>query len=250
MIYLKTPEEIETMRSSALLISQCLGEVARNIQPGVSTRKLDTIAREYILDNGGKPACLGYEGFPATLCIEVNETVVHGFPSEDVILKEGDIVSFDVGTVYEGFYGDAARTFAVGEVSPEAARLLRVTEESLALAVAEARPGNELNDIAGAVQKHAEGAGFHVVRRFVGHGIGSTLHEKPEVPNYVVTTKPALPLKTGMVLCIEPMITVGTPEVEILDDKWSAVTRDRSLAAHFEHCVAILPGGPQILDLP
>ncbi|MFQ9365646.1 MAG: type I methionyl aminopeptidase, partial [Bilophila wadsworthia] len=156
----------------------------------------------------------------------------------------------DVGTVYEGFYGDAARTFAVGDVSPEAARLLRVTEESLALAVAEARSGNELNDIAGAVQKHAEGAGFHVVRRFVGHGIGSTLHEKPEVPNYVVTTKPALPLKTGMVLCIEPMITVGTPEVEILDDKWSAVTRDRSLAAHFEHCVAILPGGPQILDLP
>ena len=197
-----------------------------------------------------KPAFQGMYGFPYGLCCSVNEVIVHGFPSEDVILKEGDIVSFDVGTVYEGFYGDAARTFAVGDVSPEAARLLRVTEESLALAVAEARSGNELNDIAGAVQKHAEGAGFHVVRRFVGHGIGSTLHEKPEVPNYVVTTKPALPLKTGMVLCIEPMITVGTPEVEILDDKWSAVTRDRSLAAHFEHCVAILPGGPQILDLP
>ena len=232
-VFLKNEREIGLLREANRMVAMILDELGRQVRPGLPTMHFEEIVQNMCREFKVKPAFQGMYGFPYGLCCSVNEVIVHGFPSEDVILKEGDIVSFDVGTV-----------------SPEAARLLRVTEESLALAVAEARSGNELNDIAGAVQKHAEGAGFHVVRRFVGHGIGSTLHEKPEVPNYVVTTKPALPLKTGMVLCIEPMITVGTPEVEILDDKWSAVTRDRSLAAHFEHCVAILPGGPQILDLP
>lgn len=249
-VFLKNEREIGLLREANRMVAMILDELGRQVRPGLPTMHFEEIVQNMCREFKVKPAFQGMYGFPYGLCCSVNEVIVHGFPSEDVILKEGDIVSFDVGTVYEGFYGDAARTFAVGDVSPEAARLLRVTEESLALAVAEARSGNELNDIAGAVQKHAEGAGFHVVRRFVGHGIGSTLHEKPEVPNYVVTTKPALPLKTGMVLCIEPMITVGTPEVEILDDEWSAVTRDRSLAAHFEHCVAILPGGPEILDRP
>jgi len=228
-VFLKNEREIGLLREANRMVAMILDELGRQVRPGLPTMHFEEIVQNMCREFKVKPAFQGMYGFPYGLCCSVNEVIVHGFPSEDVILKEGDIVSFDVGTVYEGFYGDAARTFAVG---------------------AEARSGNELNDIAGAVQKHAEGAGFHVVRRFVGHGIGSTLHEKPEVPNYVVTTKPALPLKTGMVLCIEPMITVGTPEVEILDDKWSAVTRDRSLAAHFEHCVAILPGGPQVLDLP
>ncbi len=197
-----------------------------------------------------KPGFQGLYGYPYALCCAVNEVIVHGFPSEECVLKEGDIVSFDMGVVYQGMNGDAARTFMIGEVSDEAARLVRVTEESLALGVAEARPGNDLYAISEAVQRHAEGAGFHVVRRFVGHGVGASLHEKPEVPNFVPAGRPGPPLKVGMVLAIEPMITVGTPEVEILDDKWTAVTKDRSLAAHWEHSVAILPDGPHILDLP
>ncbi len=248
-VFLKNEREIGLLREANRMVALILDELGRQVRPGLPTMYFEEIVQKMCREFKVKPGFQGMYGFPYALCCSVNETVVHGFPSENVILKEGDIVSFDVGTIYQGFYGDAARTFAVGEVSQEAARLLRVTEESLALAVSEAQHGNELNDIAGAVQKHAEGAGFHVVRRFVGHGIGSTLHEKPEVPNFIIPSK-VLPLKTGMVLCIEPMITVGTPEVDILDDEWTAVTRDRSLAAHFEHCVAILPNGPEILDRP
>ena len=227
-----------------------LDEMGRQVRPGLPTMHYEEILQKMCTEFKVKPAFQGMYGFPYGLCCSVNEEVVHGFPSETRILADGDIVSFDVGVVYEGFYGDAARTFGVGTVSDEAARLMRVTEESLSLAVAEARSGNELRDVAHAVQLHAEGAGFHVVKRFVGHGVGASLHEKPEVPNFVPPSGLNLPLKVGMVLAIEPMITVGTSEVDILEDKWTAVTRDRSLAAHFEHSVAILPDGPHILDRP
>lgn len=249
-VFLKNEREIGLLREANRMVALILDELGKAVRPGLPTMHFEEIVQTMCREFKVKPAFQGQYGYPYALCCSVNEAIVHGFPSETVILKEGDIVSFDVGTIYQGFYGDAARTFAVGEVSSEASRLLRVTEECLALAVAEARPGNELYAISAAVQQHAEQAGFHVVRRFVGHGIGTTLHEKPEVPNFIPAARPGLPLKTGMVLCIEPMITVGTPEVEILEDEWTAVTRDRSLAAHFEHCIAILPNGPQILDRP
>lgn len=249
-VFLKNEREISLMREANRMVALILEELGKEVRPGLSTMHFEEIVQKMCREFKVKPAFQGQYGYPYALCCAVNEVIVHGMPSEEVILHEGDIVSFDVGTVYQGFYGDAARTFAVGNISPEAARLMRVTEESLALAVPEARAGNDLYAISAAVQKHAESSGFHVVKRFVGHGLGSSLHEKPEVPNFVPAARSGLPLKTGMVICIEPMITVGTSEVEILEDKWTAVTKDRSLAAHFEHCVAILPQGPQILDRP
>ncbi|MEG2139782.1 MAG: type I methionyl aminopeptidase [Bilophila sp.] len=247
-VFLKNEREIGLLREANRMVAMILEELGREVRPGLSTMHFEEILQRMCREFKVKPAFQGQYGYPFGLCCAVNEVIVHGFPSETQILKEGDIVSFDVGTIYQGFYGDAARTFAVGDVSPEAARLMRVTEECLTLAVAEARPGNDLNDISGTVQRHAEDAGFHVVRRFVGHGVGSTLHEKPEIPNFLPAARSGLPLKVGMVLAIEPMVTVGTPDVEILEDEWTAVTRDRSLAAHFEHSVAILPNGPLILD--
>jgi methionyl aminopeptidase len=207
----------------------------------------EKIAARMCRDFQVKPANLGYGGFPHVLCCSVNEQVVHGFPS-DRILREGDIVSFDMGIVREGFYSDSARTVPVGAVSEEAERLLRVTRESLALGIAEVRPGNDLRLVGAAIQQHVEAAGFHVVRRFVGHGVGVNYHEKPEVPNFAINRAP-LPLAPGMVLAIEPMVCVGTPEVDILEDNWTAVTRDGSLAAHFEHSVAVTARGPEILSL-
>lgn len=246
-VFLKNEREIGLLRTANKMVAAILDELGKQVRPGLPTMYFEEIVQKMCREFKVKPGFQGMYGFPYALCCSVNEVIVHGFPSENVILKEGDIVTFDVGTLYQGFYGDAARTFPVGQVSEEAARLLRITEECLDLGVAQARHGHELNDIGRAVQTHAESAGFHVVRRFVGHGIGSTLHEKPEVANFVIPEK-VLPLQNGMVICIEPMITVGTHEVEILEDEWSAVTKDRSLAAHFEHCVAILPGGPEILD--
>ena len=248
-VFLKNEREIGLLREANRMVAQILDELGRTVRPGVTTMQCEELVQKMCRDFKVRPGFQGLYGYPYALCCAVNEVIVHGFPSETP-LREGDIVSFDVGVVYEGFNGDAARTFAVGEVSPEAARLMRVTEESLALAVAEARCGNELVAISRAVQRHVEGAGFGVVKRFVGHGVGASLHEKPEVPNFVPAGGLPLPLKVGMVLAIEPMVTAGSPDVEILDDKWTAVTRDRSLAAHFEHTVAILPQGPQILDLP
>lgn len=248
-VFLKNEREIGLLREANRMVAQILDELGRTVRPGVTTMHCEELVQKMCRDFKVRPGFQGLYGYPYALCCAVNEVIVHGFPSETP-LREGDIVSFDVGVVYEGFNGDAARTFAVGEVSPEAARLMRVTEESLALAVAEARCGNELVAISRAVQRHVEGAGFGVVKRFVGHGVGASLHEKPEVPNFVPAGGLPLPLKVGMVLAIEPMVTAGSPDVEILDDKWTAVTRDRSLAAHFEHTVAILPQGPQILDLP
>jgi methionyl aminopeptidase len=198
---------------------------------------------------GVRPAFQGYHGFPYALCCSVNEEVVHGFPSAARFLREGDIVSFDMGVVYEGFFGDSARTLGVGHISDEAAGLLRVTQECLLRGVASAVPGNTLNDISAAVQAHAEAHGYFVIRRFVGHGIGRSLHEKPEIPNFVPGFALSLPLKSGMILAIEPMLALGTHEVDILEDNWTAVTRDRKLAAHFEHSVAVCPQGPDILSL-
>lgn len=227
------------------LILDALGE---HVRPGVKTMLFEEIAQKMCREYGVRPAFQGYYGFPYALCCSVNEEVVHGFPSERV-LQEGDIVSFDMGVVYKGFYGDSARTFPVGKVSEEAQRLMTITRESLMKGIEQACSGNDLADIARAVQQHVESNGFQVVRRFVGHGIGSSLHEKPEVPNFVPAGFTGVPLKPGMVLAIEPMVTVGTYEVEILDDNWTAVTRDRKLSAHFEHSIAITAHGPEILSL-
>ncbi len=245
MIYLKTPEEIETMRSSALLISQCLGEIARNIAPGVTTRKLDTIAREFILDNGGKPACLGYEGFPATLCIEVNETVVHGFPS-DRILLDGDIIGVDNVVEKDGFMADMCFTFPVGTVSPEKMALLRTTYQSLYVGIEAARPGARIGDISNAIQTYCEHRGYSMVREMCGHGIGRKMHEAPEVPNY--GRRGIGPrLVDGMVICIEPMVNMGSRNIVIERDGWQCRTRDRKPSAHFEHTVAIVDGRTEVL---
>lgn len=238
MIYLKTPEQIRQMRTSADLISRTMGEVARWIQPGVTTRKLDTIAREFIHDNGGKPACLGYEGFPGTLCIEVNETVVHGFPS-NYALREGDIVGIDTVVQKDGFMSDMCYTFAVGEVSPELIELCRVTRESLYEGIAACRPGKRIGDIANAVQTYCESRGYSVVREMCGHGIGRDMHESPEVPNYGRRgTGPVI--RNGMCLCIEPMINMGSRNIVIEPDGWTCRTRDRKPSAHFEHTLAVV----------
>ena len=228
-------------------MSRTLAEVGRHIRPGVTTKELDRIGEEFIRSHGAVPAFLGYQGYPASLCISVNEQVVHGFPSPR-LLEEGDIVSVDMGVVFEGFVGDAARTFPVGKVSEEACKLMRVTEESLYVGIEQARAGNDVYAIGTAVQDYVEAAGFNVVRQYVGHGVGAKMHEKPEVPNYHPGGR-RLTLRNGMVIAIEPMVTAGSYEVDVLEDKWTAVTRDRRLAAHFEHSVAITPDGPRILSI-
>lgn len=235
------------MREANRIVANVLDAIGDAVVPGVTTLDLENIAREMCRQNKVKPAFLGYCGFPFALCCSINEEVVHGFPSSR-LLKEGDIVSVDMGVIHDSFYGDAARTFAVGEVSEEAMRLMRVTEDSLYAGIEAARAGNDVYDIGGAVQQLVEAAGFGVVRRFVGHGIGCKLHEKPEVPNFRPAMQ-SMPLQCGMVVAIEPMVTVGTYEVEILADNWTAVTKDRKLAAHFEHSVAITPEGPRILSI-
>ena len=246
-IFIKNEREIALMREANRLGALILDEIEDQVRPGVPTMLFEEIATRMCNDFQVKPANLGYSGFPHVLCCSINEQVVHGFPS-DRLLRDGDIVSFDMGIVYEGFYSDSARTVPVGAVSEEAARLLRVTQESLALGIAEVRPGNDLCQVSTAIQEHVEATGFHVVQRFVGHGIGINYHEKPEVPNFVIRRTPLL-LMQGMVLAIEPMVCVGTHEVDILEDKWTAVTRDGSLSAHFEHSVAVTAQGPEILSL-
>lgn len=248
-VFLKNDNEIGLMREANRIVSRILDELGENVQPGVPTMLFEDICRARCEESGVRPAFLGYQGFPFALCCSVNEEIVHGFPSEERILKEGDIVSFDMGVVYQGFYGDSARTFAVGKVSSEAEKLMDVTRESLYKGIEQAVPGNNLYDISAAVQSYVEGFGFGIVRRFVGHGIGSHLHEKPEIPNFVPKGMAGVPLKAGMVLAIEPMVTVGTHEVEVLEDKWTAVTKDRNLSAHFEHTIAVTSGGPRILSL-
>lgn len=245
MIYLKTEEEIELLRENNLLVSATLAEVAKHIRPGVTTLGLDALAEKFIRSHGAVPGFLGYGGFPNSLCISVNEQVVHGIPS-DYVLKEGDIVSVDCGTVMKGFYGDSAYTFAVGRIDPEVERLLEVTKESLYKGVAQAKVGNRVGDVSAAVQEHAESNGFSVVRELVGHGLGKSMHEDPEVPNYGARGRGPL-LKEGMVICIEPMINMGKKQVVFEKDGWTVRTADRKPSAHYEFAVAITKDGPDVL---
>lgn len=246
MIYLKTEEDLVKMRAACQLVSRTLGEVAKWVKPGVTTLRLDTIAREFILDNGGKPACLGYEGFPGTLCIEVNETVVHGFPSQQT-LREGDIIGTDCVVELDGFHGDSCYTFAVGEIDPKTADLLRTTEESLYVGIEAAKAGKRIGDIGNAVQTYCERRGYSVVREMCGHGIGRSMHEDPQVPNYGRRgTGPVL--RNGMCIAIEPMINLGSKNI-VIDgrDGWQCRTRDRKPSAHFEHTIAIHDDKPEIM---
>lgn len=245
MIYLKTPEEMEKMRAAADLVSRVMGEVSSHIKPGVTTRKLDTIAREFIRDNGGRPACLGYSGFPGTLCIEVNEVVVHGFPS-GYVLREGDIVGIDTVVDLDGFNGDMAYTFPVGDVDPKVLELCKTTYESLYVGIEACVPGHRVGDIANAVQHYCESRGYGVVREMCGHGIGKSMHEDPEVPNYGRRGTGAV-IRNGMCLCIEPMITLGSRNIIIESDGWTCRTRDRKPSAHYEHTLAIEGGKTEVL---
>ena len=245
--FIKNEREIACLRIANNMVANILDAIGDMVKPGISTAMLEKKARDMCADYGVKPAFLGYCGYPYATCCSVNEQVVHGFPS-DTMLKEGDIVSVDMGVIYEGFVGDAARTFPVGKIEDETRRLLRVTEESLYRGIEMAQPGNDVHAIGAAVQDYVEKAGFNVVRRFVGHGVGTQMHEKPAVPNFR-TGQPGLTLHSGMVIAIEPMVTMGDYDVSILADKWTAVTRDGKWAAHFEHSVAITPGGPQILSI-
>ncbi len=237
------------MRAACDVVREVLDEIVRASVPGVRTAELDRIARAETRARGAVPAFLGYQGFPAALCVSVNDEVVHGIPSSSRILAEGDVVGLDFGAVLDGWYGDAARTVPVGAIAPEACRLLEVGREALVRAVAAARPGATTGDIGAAVQRYVEGQGFSVVREFVGHGIGRRLHEAPHLPNF---GSPGAGAKVvpGMVLAIEPMVNAGGAEVEHLDDGWTAVTSDGSLSAHFEHTVAVTENGPEILTLP
>ena len=245
MIVLKTNEEIEILRENNLLVSQTLAEVGRYIRPGVTTRKLDQVAEAFIRDHDAIPGFKGYQGFPATLCTSVNDQVVHGIPS-GYELKEGDIISIDCGVVKNGYYGDSAFTFAVGEISPEKDQLLRVTRGSLEKGVAQAVAGNRVGDIGYAVQTYAENFGFSVVRELVGHGLGKNLHEAPEVPNYGKRGR-GPKLKEGMVICVEPMINQGVKEVYQDRDGWTIHTADGQPSAHFEYAVAVRKNSADVL---
>lgn len=246
MIILKTPQEIAVIERAGRVVALAIAFLREQVKPGVTTADLDRLAEEFITGEGAIPAFKGYRGYPATLCTSVNEEVVHGIPSARRRLEEGDIIGIDVGAIVEGFYGDAAVTLPVGRISDEAARLIRVTEAALAAGLAQVRVGNRLSDISHAVQTVAEDAGYSVVTDFVGHGIGRNLHEDPQVPNF---GKPGEGprLKEGLVLAIEPMVNIGGHEVEVLSDRWTVVTRDKSLSAHFEHTIAITPDGPKVL---
>lgn len=247
MIYLKTDEEIELMRAANQLVGKTLGEIAKHIAPGVSTLQLDKVAEEFIRDNGAVPAFLGYGGFPNSICASVNEQVVHGIPSSKTILKEGDVISVDCGTILNGFVGDSAYTFCVGEVDDKVRALLKTTRESLYEGIRHALEGKRIGDISHAVQSYCEARGYSVVRELVGHGIGRQMHEEPEVPNYGRPGCGPL-LRSGMCICIEPMINMGSKNVAFERDGWTVRTKDRKCSAHFEHCIAIRPGGPEILS--
>ncbi len=245
MIYLKTPEEIEKMRNACALVSRTLGEIAKWVVPGVTTNKIESIAREFICDNGGKPSCLGYNGFPAAVCYEVNETVVHGFPS-NYTLREGDIIGTDTVVELDGFNGDMCYTFPVGEISEEVLKLCQTTKESLYKGIEVCKEGNRIGDIANAVQSYCEKRGYSVVREMCGHGIGKQMHEAPEVPNYGRRGTGSI-IRSGMCLCIEPMINLGSRNIVIERDGWTCRTRDRRPSAHYEHTVAVVDGKPEIL---
>ncbi|MCE1154510.1 MAG: type I methionyl aminopeptidase [Bacteroidales bacterium] len=247
MIFLKTDEEIELLRISNQLVARTLAELAKVIAPGVSTATLDKIAEEFIRDHGAVPGFLGYGGFPKSICTSVNEQVVHGIPSEEVLLREGDIISVDCGAYINGFHGDSAYTFEVGEVAPEVKKLLQVTKESLFLGIEQAVEGNRLGDIGYAIQSHCEAQGYSVVREMIGHGVGRNLHESPEVPNYGRRGNGTM-LKSGMTIAIEPMINLGKRQLVFEKDGWTTRTIDRLPSAHFEHSVAVRKGKADILS--
>lgn len=246
MIHYKTPEEIALIRESAMIVSRTLGLVAKEVKPGVTPLYLDKLAEEFIRDHGAEPGFLGLYDFPNTLCMSLNEAVVHGIPGNKP-LEEGDIISVDCGAKKNGFYGDHAYTFQVGEVDSEVKKLLKVTLESLYLGIEQMRVGNRIGDISFAVQQHAEKHGYGVVRELVGHGLGKKMHESPEVPNYGKRGKGTM-IKNGLVLAIEPMINLGTRRVKQMSDGWTIITADRKPSAHFEHNVAVVDGKPEILS--
>jgi len=247
LIHLKSPREIQVMRDANRIVAEILAELREQITPGISTMELNEIGESLAAKRNARPAFKGYNGFPYALCASINEEVVHGMPSLKRILREGDIISLDFGVVHKDFYGDAAITVPVGQVDDMSRDLIQATEEALYRGIAHAVAGNRLSDISHAIQSHVEAKGFSVVREFVGHGIGRCLHESPQIPNY---GSPGLgvKLKPGMVLAIEPMINQGEYGVEILGDGWTAVTKDRSRSAHFEHSIAITENGPEILS--
>lgn len=247
MIILRSQREIDKIRRASLIVAEILELLKEHIQPGVTTWDLNVLSEELALGRDAKPAFKGYHGFPYSLCTSVNEEVVHGMPSKQRQLSEGDIISIDFGVVIDGYYGDAAVTVPVGKIASHAERLCRVAEQSLYEGIKQAVVGNRLSDISHSIQEHVESHGYSVVREFVGHGIGQHLHESPQIPNYGPPGK-GVKLKAGMVFAIEPMINLGGAAVEILKDQWTAVTVDRSLSAHFEHTIAITENGPDILS--
>ncbi len=242
---LKTRGELDLMDEANRIVHEVLDGIAERIRPGVTTRELDRFAEQHIRERGGVPAFLHYKGYPATLCTSVNDVIVHGIPGEKV-LTEGDILGVDCGVVYKGYYGDAARTFPVGKVSPEAERLIAVTRRALEIAVETVQPNRRVSDIGHAVQSYVEAQGFSVVRDFVGHGIGTSLHEDPQVPNFGDPGRGAR-LKPGLVLAVEPMVNAGSPGVEVDADGWTARTKDGSLSAHFEYSIAVTEDGARVL---
>jgi methionyl aminopeptidase len=256
MIIRKTPAELEKMRRSGLLVYQILSHLKSMVQEGITTMDLEVAAEKMISDAGAKPAFKGYYvqaaggRFPYVLCTSVNDEIVHGMPSQKRVLKHGDIVSVDTGVLLDGYYGDSAVTIPVGEVGGEVQKLLDVTVEALELAIGKARVGNRLFDICGAIEQHVTRNGFSIVREFVGHGIGTQLHEEPQIPNYIDRRNANPRLKEGMVLAIEPMVNAGSAEARLKPDRWTAVSKDGSYSAHFEHCVAITSNGPWILTRP
>ena len=256
MIIRKNAGELERMRRSGLLVWKILQELSKLVQEGVTTLELEAVAEKLIKDAGAKPAFKGYytqaagSKYPFVLCTSVNDEIVHGMPSAKRKLKKGDIVSLDTGVSLDGYYGDSAVTVPVGEISDAAQKLLLVTREALEMAIQQVRDGNRLSDVCGAVQKHVEGNGFSIVREMVGHGIGTQLHEEPQVPNYVDRRNENPRLREGMVLAIEPMVNAGGPDMKTKSDKWTAVTKDGSCSAHFEHCVAVTSNGPWVLTRP
>lgn len=247
MVYLRDRREIEAIRVAAQLVARTLDMLGREIRPGVTTAALDRLAETFIRDHGGRPAFKGYRGFPASICPSVNDEVVHAIPGQRR-LEDGDMIGVDVGVEMHGYYGDSARTFAVGEASAEVKRLMQVTREALLEGIARARGGNRVGDISHAIQTHVEHHGFSIVRALVGHGIGREMHEEPQVPNYGPPDRGPR-LMIGQVLAIEPMVNVGGPEVVTQPDGWTVVTKDGSLSAHFEHTVALGPNGPEILSV-
>ncbi|MBI2954208.1 MAG: type I methionyl aminopeptidase [Chloroflexi bacterium] len=245
-IIIKTSEEVALMREAGRIVAETLALLTSKVKPGVTTAELDTLAYDHCIRQGAIPSFKGYNGYPASLCASINDEVVHGIPSPNRKLHEGDIISLDFGVIYQGLQGDAAVTVGVGKITPTAAKLIRVTEEALCKGIEQARPRKRLGDISSAIQTYVESLGFSVVRQYVGHGIGRSMHEDPQIPNFGSPNRGPV-LQPGMVLALEPMVNVGTFRTRVKEDKWTVVTEDGSLSAHFEHTVAITSDGPEIL---